>query len=145
MKLPNPIQAWYHYVFYFIASTVYELYSIYIEFIDQPLHPSQFIPWDMENNCPMDKPPRYDDWLGGKPIISAEGKHEYWKELYKKYQQAEGKVLFEGFDEFDGWYKHWLLKGEFFMNGKQVQTIADLVDLVDIKDSVAEKLNLNKD
>ena len=135
MKLPNPIQVWDYYQEKF--SYYVHMYDEYIDFIKQPLHPSQFIPWDMENNCPMEMPDMYNDWVEDEGITDSVDHIECMK-----YKKAEEKVLFEGFDEFDGWYKHWLLTGEFFMNGKPVQTIADLVELVDIKDSVAKQLNL---
>ena len=150
-RLPNPIQAWYHYVFNFIASTVYELYSRYIEFIDQKLHPSQFIVWDMENNRPMEKPVPPEEPYLSDPECDV---YAQWKFYEDKYQQAEEKVLFEGFnyEPYDKSYDDYLVIGNddmcfdyIFEDGIvefefDAKTIADLVDVVDIKDSVAKKL-----
>lgn len=46
----------------------------------------------------MEKPPRYDDWERGKPIVSSEGKHKYWLSLYKEYQSALDRVLWKGWE-----------------------------------------------
>ncbi len=32
------------------------------DFEKKPLHESQFMAWDMDNNCPMEKPDKYDKY-----------------------------------------------------------------------------------
>ena len=70
MKLLNPIEAWDYYKnnskwvrieddirFEGVTfSNLTKRYDDYIDFLKQPPHPSMFVPWDKENNCPMEKP-----------------------------------------------------------------------------------------
>lgn len=56
-----------------------------------------FVPTNEKGEV-MDKPPRYDDWYSGKPIVSAEGKHDYWLNLYKEYQSALDRVIWNGWE-----------------------------------------------
>ena len=71
---------------------IIEDYNDYIKFNETPLHPSQFIPWDMEQNCPMVEPKIVKMECFDEGVMCYENQEEGYK-----YQQALDRVLFERF------------------------------------------------
>jgi len=96
---------------------------IFHNFLKKELKPWQFIPWDKKNNCPLEKPKNYDDWINGKIQMTFGNK-------YNKYQQAESEVLFENCyaEKVNDYY---IIKDEFgmtlWLSWNESKTISDLV------------------
>ena len=103
MKLPNPIRA--HDIYEndaflkcpkeYVDRIINVRFNKYKSFIKQKLHPSQFIPWDMENDCPMEKPVPPEEPYLSDPECDV---YAQWKFYEDKFQQAEEMVLFEGLE-----------------------------------------------
>ena len=110
-------------------------FNTFIDFNETPLHPSQFIAWDMEQNCPMEKPEDYEQYLktGTFGLVNGVGLKCI------NYQQALDRVLFEGFE----YCKETRADMDFILN-----TVDDIIFWVDeLKDKTIADLKgveLNK-
>lgn len=63
----------------------------YAQLHETDLHPSLFIPWDFENNKPLEKPERITE----KGVLTSAIDHS---DKVENYNQAKSKVIFEGFE-----------------------------------------------
>lgn len=67
------------------------------------LHPRLFIAWDEENNCPMEEPEQYSDWVkdgSNECQLSPIGKY-----LFKSYHKAKLNEIIEEWTDESIWNK----------------------------------------
>ena len=146
MKQPSEIEAWDYYISeapdYWDDELSYN-FDMYVKFLKQSPHPSMFVPWDDENNCPMEEPDITKGWTVKEGYVN-------------KYQQALKRVVYEGFKYWRSEGTHHFKSNEITMykedelktfrtpHGRMIRTLADLKGL-ELRDEWAKKLNLKTD